>query len=469
VTGNVETICDHSRRALPAFGGTDHLCRQPAGPRPRHAIDPSKLERELGWKAEENFETGIARTVRWYLDQEPWKASLEPGYTASRVGLIVSRRKHQSKPIKAPTAGIRDIMSGSSELLDGRAKTLLELKCQIKQLFNDSTPENHERFFSKFSISNQQRLDFVGDTLSSFQTSLSDDRIGQTSTSLSQKLIHRLWLTNPKNPSSPPKSYLERIDKQRKRLSDEYQCVFWHNSEQAASMLSEHFPEVDITFRHIHSLSTEPRLLERIDSAISYQKYVLAGDISKYLILKEIGGIYADLGVDFGKPLLDLVLSGDVALFLDSGLFFQPAFMAAPPNSYPFRVWCSLLSQPEVMSSIGLQDSSGFTAGNEIWIHGGVGFTAALILFYDGSYRVLAVPPNRGLLHHESQGSWYKPGNRYGNVSLASAPITHLNWDKHLRQTELNQQTNARLSHLSDASKARLTVAQHLERLHWLR
>jgi dTDP-glucose 4,6-dehydratase len=54
----------------------------------RYAIDASKLERELGWKAEENFESGIAKTVRWYIDQRHWwNAILNRGYTANRVGL----------------------------------------------------------------------------------------------------------------------------------------------------------------------------------------------------------------------------------------------------------------------------------------------------------------------------------------------------------------------------------------------
>ncbi|RDY27404.1 dTDP-glucose 4,6-dehydratase [Romboutsia weinsteinii] len=38
----------------------------------RYAIDASKLENELGWKAEYNFETGIEQTIKWYLDNKDW-------------------------------------------------------------------------------------------------------------------------------------------------------------------------------------------------------------------------------------------------------------------------------------------------------------------------------------------------------------------------------------------------------------
>jgi dTDP-D-glucose 4,6-dehydratase len=54
----------------------------------RYAIDASKLERDLGWSAEENFESGIAKTVHWYVEEQPWwRDILARGYQAKRVGL----------------------------------------------------------------------------------------------------------------------------------------------------------------------------------------------------------------------------------------------------------------------------------------------------------------------------------------------------------------------------------------------
>lgn len=45
----------------------------------RYAIDATKIERELGWKPAETFETGIRKTVRWYLDNEAWVANVTSG------------------------------------------------------------------------------------------------------------------------------------------------------------------------------------------------------------------------------------------------------------------------------------------------------------------------------------------------------------------------------------------------------
>jgi dTDP-glucose 4,6-dehydratase len=45
----------------------------------RYAIDARKLERELGWKPAETFETGIRKTVQWYLDNAAWVANVQSG------------------------------------------------------------------------------------------------------------------------------------------------------------------------------------------------------------------------------------------------------------------------------------------------------------------------------------------------------------------------------------------------------
>ena len=46
----------------------------------RYAIDATKLETELGWRARETFDTGIEKTVRWYLDNDWWWRPLRERY-----------------------------------------------------------------------------------------------------------------------------------------------------------------------------------------------------------------------------------------------------------------------------------------------------------------------------------------------------------------------------------------------------
>jgi dTDP-glucose 4,6-dehydratase len=54
----------------------------------RYAIDAAKIERELGWVPEETFETGMRKTVRWYLDNPAWWQRVRDGsYRGERLGL----------------------------------------------------------------------------------------------------------------------------------------------------------------------------------------------------------------------------------------------------------------------------------------------------------------------------------------------------------------------------------------------
>lgn len=54
----------------------------------RYAIDASKIHRELGWKPQETFESGIRKTVEWYLANEQWWRRVKDGsYAGERLGL----------------------------------------------------------------------------------------------------------------------------------------------------------------------------------------------------------------------------------------------------------------------------------------------------------------------------------------------------------------------------------------------
>ena len=92
----VETICDLLDKFAPTSNGPRRRLISFVADRPghdrRYAIDASKLENELGWRATENFETGLAKTVKWYIDNRPWwNAILARGYRPERIGM--SRQK----------------------------------------------------------------------------------------------------------------------------------------------------------------------------------------------------------------------------------------------------------------------------------------------------------------------------------------------------------------------------------------
>jgi dTDP-glucose 4,6-dehydratase len=71
----------------------------------RYAIDATKLERELGWRALETFETGIEKTVRWYLDNEWWWRPLrEKVYAGERLGVLDESAQPKVEDSRAPVA-----------------------------------------------------------------------------------------------------------------------------------------------------------------------------------------------------------------------------------------------------------------------------------------------------------------------------------------------------------------------------
>ncbi len=86
----VQQICSCMDETLGSNSRHDRLITFVAdrpGHDQRYAIDASKLENDLGWRAQETFETGIKKTVRWYLERSDWwKPLRETVYRGERLG-----------------------------------------------------------------------------------------------------------------------------------------------------------------------------------------------------------------------------------------------------------------------------------------------------------------------------------------------------------------------------------------------
>lgn len=91
----VRTICGVLDELAPANRAREELIEfvtDRPGHDARYAIDATKLETELGWSARENFDTGIEKTVRWYLDNDWWWRPLRESYKGERLGLPKTAR-----------------------------------------------------------------------------------------------------------------------------------------------------------------------------------------------------------------------------------------------------------------------------------------------------------------------------------------------------------------------------------------
>ena len=79
----VHTLCDLLDQLQPKASGSyrdqiRHIADRPGHDR-RYAIDARKIERELGWKPVETFETGLRKTVEWYLTNDTWTEQVQSG------------------------------------------------------------------------------------------------------------------------------------------------------------------------------------------------------------------------------------------------------------------------------------------------------------------------------------------------------------------------------------------------------
>ncbi len=91
----VNTLCALLDELSPdAQGGPHarliHFVKDRPGHDRRYAIDAGKIRRELGWTPQESFETGLRKTVRWYLDNLDWCRRVQDGsYRGERLGLHI--------------------------------------------------------------------------------------------------------------------------------------------------------------------------------------------------------------------------------------------------------------------------------------------------------------------------------------------------------------------------------------------
>ncbi|HWJ07285.1 MAG TPA: dTDP-glucose 4,6-dehydratase [Steroidobacteraceae bacterium] len=92
----VHTICRLLDELRPDPAGSyarliTHVSDRPGHDR-RYAIDAAKIERELGWRPAETFESGIRKTVQWYLDHPEWVANVQSGAYREWVGTNYAAR-----------------------------------------------------------------------------------------------------------------------------------------------------------------------------------------------------------------------------------------------------------------------------------------------------------------------------------------------------------------------------------------
>ncbi len=107
----VAAVCDYLDRRLPRETGASHreaityVADRP-GHDFRYAIDPTKVETEIGWRAEMSFEAGLESTIEWYIGNEPWWREIRrKRYDGARLGLNTTRSRASSDLVASAQNG----------------------------------------------------------------------------------------------------------------------------------------------------------------------------------------------------------------------------------------------------------------------------------------------------------------------------------------------------------------------------
>jgi dTDP-glucose 4,6-dehydratase len=93
----VHRLCDVLDEGKPRQDGKSYreqmtFVKDRPGHDRRYGIDASKIERELGWKPQETFESGLRKTIRWYLENQQWVANVTSGAYRDWVALHYGER-----------------------------------------------------------------------------------------------------------------------------------------------------------------------------------------------------------------------------------------------------------------------------------------------------------------------------------------------------------------------------------------
>jgi dTDP-glucose 4,6-dehydratase len=95
----VNTLCDLLDELKPAAQSykvqIKFVTDRPGHDR-RYAIDARKIERELGWRPQETFETGLRKTAQWYLDHQDWVRKVQSGEYQQWMSTNYAQRQEAS-------------------------------------------------------------------------------------------------------------------------------------------------------------------------------------------------------------------------------------------------------------------------------------------------------------------------------------------------------------------------------------
>ncbi|WP_114859395.1 glycosyltransferase [Azospirillum brasilense] len=243
------------------------------------------------------------------------------------------------------------------------------------------------------------------------------------------KILHRVWLTNLQAPCEPPSNYIDSyIDLAKSADDPEWKFTLWIQDEKLlpSTLSAIRSAGQPIAIKHIFDEIPTGRWTDLLNVFIRDRKYPFAADVLRMKILKEFGGIYADMGAKFSNNFARDVVMKDFkyAFIFWDNLFFQNSLMAMPPSTELADAYMRIVEDPYILPKEIISPLTGSSEGNAF---SGLMITALLLSLPLGDGDVCPLLSNGKIVSWSSQQSWYtntgKGEGKFGNVYVPdSAP-----------------------------------------------
>jgi hypothetical protein len=297
-----------------------------------------------------------------------------------------------------------------------------DLKASVEQCVADPRASHPfmGRFFRRLGGGDELLVSFIQQCNLAFDKSFHTENCAAGGTSEIPQITHRIWLTAEDGAYLPPQEYIEGYLDTIRRLPPDTAHFFWTNSDAVSQHVRSVAHVAGVANVNLMGIDTlrENLLFARVVSLVGDQKFVLAADILKMMILHKFGGIYSDLGVTYDEHVFHLIQRAEYCLFLGSNKFFQTCFVACPPRSDLTSIFLSIMHHPGAFDRSFAVTGLAASAIDEVQIFAGLGFTVCAMLFLPSTARVVILPPQSSHYVWRAQQSWYGDKPKFGNALI---------------------------------------------------
>lgn len=290
-----------------------------------------------------------------------------------------------------------------------------------------------KRFLGEIGRSEPNIHEFVKATQLRLESSLLKSAYNQIGGGTSvPRLAHRIWVTSNTSPALPPEPYVEQIFQAAEHPQNILTHIFWTNNAEVAEVVhgAARRRGTPILIADL-ALFDRDDLYRTVEAFIADKKFVLAADVTKFLVLDRFGGIYGDLGIRYDLRVIELAGIVDYCLLLADNLFFQTCFVACPANSDLSGVFLAAMSNPEALAPYFMGPNDEISSLDEVAVFAGPAFTAIAMLFLPEFSRTVIFPQKSDYISWGSLQSWYTDGKKFGNTRVKDSKVSVLDAKKH--------------------------------------